>query len=83
MNRNIQIISAPSILGLNPTGVEHLAESLIAAGIIDDLQSSNPVINIPTQNDKYSIDRDEKQTASIHHKYIFFLRSSCANIQAA
>jgi hypothetical protein len=32
------IIDAPSILGMRPTGVEHLPEALRAAGLLTDLR---------------------------------------------
>jgi arginase len=60
MRHNIQILSAPSILGLKPSGVELLSKSLLAEGLIDSLQSAYPVVNIPTQNESYSFERDEK-----------------------
>lgn len=60
LKKDIQIISAPSILGLKPSGVEHLGESLISAHLTDNLHSKNPLINIPTQNLFYSFERDRK-----------------------
>lgn len=60
MSRNIQIISAPSILGLKPNGVQHLPDSLLAAGIVDKLRAANPVIHIPTLNNQYSFERDDE-----------------------
>jgi arginase len=71
MNRNIQIISAPSILGLKPNGVQHLPDSLLAAGLADKLQTVNPVIHLPTLNDQYSFERDDETAclnpSAIHH----------------
>lgn len=54
----IQIISAPSILGLKPSGVEHLAESLLAAGLAENLRTEYPVIHVPTLNTLYNDKRD-------------------------
>lgn len=54
----IQIISAPSILGLRPSGVEKLAQSLFNAGLPDKLKSVATVIEIPTLNHKYNSHRD-------------------------
>ncbi|MEJ1237406.1 arginase family protein [Chryseolinea sp. T2] len=58
MNQSIQIVLAPSILGLKPTGVELLAASLINAGLVQALESRSPIIEIPTPNDRYSTVRD-------------------------
>jgi arginase len=55
---NIEIISAPSILGLKPSGVELLAETLINAGLQRGLNSSNSILYVETLNDKYSNQRD-------------------------
>jgi arginase len=71
MNRGIQIISAPSILGLKPNGVQHLPDSLLTAGLINKLQTTNPVIHVPTLNDQYRFERDEETDClnplAIHH----------------
>jgi arginase len=56
--QNIEIISAPSILGLKPSGVEYLPDSLLSSGIAEFLQVKNPVISLDTLNHKYSYDRD-------------------------
>jgi arginase len=55
---DIEIISAPSILGLKPTGVEDLAASLLAAGLEENLKATRPVIEVPTLNQLYSNKRD-------------------------
>lgn len=39
--RNYVIIEAPSILGLRPTGVQHLPEALKKAGLIERLKATN------------------------------------------
>lgn len=56
MSINIEIISAPSILGLKPTGVEHLSESLLHADLATKLQAT--VKHIPTLNAAYNTTRD-------------------------
>ena len=55
---DIEILSAPSILGLKPTGVENLGESLLASGLAENLQSAHPVIHVPPLNHLYSDKRD-------------------------
>ena len=54
----IQVISAPSILGLKPTGVEKLPESLLSHGLSQRLNALHPVIKIPVLNSKYDFNRD-------------------------
>lgn len=55
---DIEIISAPSILGLKPTGVEDLGKSLLAAGLGENLGSGHPVIYVPALNSLYQDNRD-------------------------
>lgn len=55
---DIQIIAAPSILGLKPNGVEQLAQSLLGAGLPQQVGSTYPVIQVPTLNALYSDQRD-------------------------
>lgn len=57
MNIPIELIESPSILGLRPTGVEQLPESLIDAGLLKLLQieQSKAVPPLP-----YNSDRDPK-----------------------
>jgi arginase len=57
-SRNIQLISAPSILGLKPAGVEDLAKSLLASGLGEVLRTDNKVAQVDTLNSKYSSERD-------------------------
>jgi len=57
-NYDIEIISAPSILGLTPGGVERLAESLLDAGLAEQVRSKHPVVHVPTLNQLYNIERD-------------------------
>lgn len=56
MSLNVEIISAPSILGLRHTGVENLADSLLHAGLAKKLGA--PVTHVPTLNDVYNAKRD-------------------------
>lgn len=58
MKQQIQIISAPSILGLKPNGVEKLPQSLIDVGLINKVNSVDSIIDIPTLNETYSHRRD-------------------------
>jgi arginase len=58
MQQKIQIISAPSILGLKPTGVEQLAETLLNTGRLDKLNPLQPLIELPTLNSSYNSHRD-------------------------
>lgn len=55
---NVQIISAPSILGLRPRGVEKLAASLLANGLHERLKTTLAKIEVPTLNDQYDPKRD-------------------------
>lgn len=55
---HIQIISAPSILGLKPTGVEKLPESLLTHGLYEKLNCKSLPITVPTLNSLYSFQRD-------------------------
>lgn len=54
----IEIVSAPSILGLRPSGVEDLSKSLLAAGLASHLQVRHPVRHVDTLNAFYSDQRD-------------------------
>lgn len=55
---DIEIISAPSILGLRPNGVEELGKSLLNNGLAALLQSASPVMYLPTFNQLYNEKRD-------------------------
>ena len=59
-NYDIEIISAPSILGLKPTGVESLGKSLLDSGLVEKLRSTHPVIHVPTLNSLYNDERDNE-----------------------
>lgn len=55
---DIEILAAPSILGLRPTGVEKLPAALLSCGLAEALQVYHPVKTIPTLNHLYSTKRD-------------------------
>ena len=55
---DIQFISAPSILGLKLSGVQHLPDALLACGLAERLRIYHPVINVPQLNHLYSEVRD-------------------------
>lgn len=67
LKNNIQIISAPSILGLKPTGVEYLGKSLLASGLAQNLGKKHPVVHVPTLNNFYDKKRD-KETNCLNAK---------------
>lgn len=58
MPPDITIITAPSILGLSPSGVEHLAGRLLATGLGKQLSPQHPIQQLPTLNAQYSSIRD-------------------------
>lgn len=58
MQSPIQIISAASILGLKPSGVEHLPESLLSNGLAQNIHSRQTIITVPTLNAHYKDERD-------------------------
>jgi arginase len=58
MKHKIQIISAPSILGLRPTGVEQLPNALLHTGLLNKFKFSEPLIEVSTLNAAYSNLRD-------------------------
>lgn len=53
MQKKVQLISAPSILGLRPSGVEHLADALLSHGLHAAVGSMEPIISVPTLNHQY------------------------------
>lgn len=55
---DIQAISAPSILGLKPSGAELLPKALIDAGLIEKLKIVKSPIFLETLNQFYSTERD-------------------------
>jgi arginase len=56
--RQIRIISAPSILGLKPNGVELLADRILSAGLPARFQVSNPPVIVADLNHLYNPNRD-------------------------
>lgn len=58
MNDQIQIISAPSILGLQSNGVELLPEKFLENGIAEKTGTPYPVQFVPTLNEQRSNERD-------------------------
>jgi arginase len=58
MRQPVQIISAPSILGLKPTGVEHLSSELLSLGLAK--RTGTTIVNpIPPLNHLYKNFRDK------------------------
>jgi arginase len=57
-HKNIQLIKAPSILGLKPTGVELMAQTLLENGLAEKLDSHLAPLAIEDLNHLYSYDRD-------------------------
>lgn len=55
---DIQIITATSILGLKPSGVETLASTLLSLGLQNKVHAQGPLIEVPTLNDLYTNRRD-------------------------
>ena len=55
---DVQIVTAASILGLKPTGVERLPEFLLSEGLKERLNSRNDIINVSTFNDLYVNERE-------------------------
>jgi arginase len=56
----IQIVTAASILGLKPTGVERLPTVLLSQGLEKALNCNNSVIEVPTLNHLYGYERDHQ-----------------------
>jgi arginase len=58
LNKKIRILTAPSILGLSPGGVEYLPGALLDAGLTEHLRTRKKIIQVETLNDQYSSKRD-------------------------
>lgn len=58
-DRDVQIICAPSILGLKPSGVELMAETLLRNGFAEKIHSQRPIEHFP-KNNQYSFIRDKE-----------------------
>jgi arginase len=87
MNQFIQIISAPSILGLKPSGVENLPENLLLMGLSDKLQCKDPIVRIPDLNSKYSFRRDPVSNClnsdSIREFSLMLMKQTAAALNSA
>jgi arginase len=57
MKRAIQIVSAPSILGLRPTGVEHLPKRLLSHDLKEKIDAIDLIMEVSTLNERYSRNR--------------------------
>jgi arginase len=57
-SQNVQVISAPSILGLTPSGVQLLPAGLLRHGLQEKLRSDDRIIQLSDLNDHYSTERD-------------------------
>ena len=57
---DIQIVTAGSILGLRPSGVEKLSEVLLKNGLASKLNCKRNIIHLPTLNHLYDNQRDEQ-----------------------
>jgi arginase len=58
LRKEIQIVVAPSILGLKPTGVEKLPDALLSRGLKEKLNAKSDLITVSTYNDRYSTTRN-------------------------
>jgi arginase len=79
---NIEIISAPSILGLRPGGVQDLAKSLLDAGLTSRLQVNFPVRRVYTLNTLYSDKRDVQTNCLNPQQIRSFSRALCEEVTA-
>lgn len=57
-NLDLQIVAAPSILGLRTNGVQDQPAALLQAGLGRQLQPEHPVLHLATLNAQYSDKRD-------------------------
>lgn len=60
MAYDIQIISAPSTLGLRSDGVEHLPKAILKYALPEKIKSAHEIITVPTLNHLKSGKRDPK-----------------------
>jgi arginase len=74
-NMNIQIISAPSVLGLRSKGVERLAEIFLSLGLKEKLKAELPLIEVPLLNHKRSSVRDPQTHCLNGESIVEFSRS--------
>lgn len=57
VRKDIQIVTAPSILGLKPTGVEQLAQSLLSDDLMGRIKAEKFMVEATTLNHLYSFVR--------------------------
>lgn len=69
VKNKIEIISVPSILGLKPTGVQNLSQSLLNSGLAEFFHSENPIIHVTMLNAQYDY-RKDKETNCLNAKPI-------------
>jgi arginase len=79
---DIQIICAPSILGLKPTGVELLPEALLDAGLAEKMNAIRPPIRVLTLNERYNVERDAN-TNCLNSQAIMEFSSTLAPVVSA
>jgi arginase len=60
LSKNIQILCAPSILGLKPSGVEELPRHLLSRGLAGRINAPDPT-NIQVFNEFYSHERNDRK----------------------
>lgn len=77
-SNNIQLISAPSILGLKQTGVEWLSDSLISAGLHEKLKAHHPPLFVRTLNPLYWEKRDP-DTGCLNTRHIVEFSETLGN----
>jgi arginase len=59
MHQKIRPVLAPSILGLQPAGVEKLGDTLLSEGLLKHSEDAvEPVIGVPLLNNRYNPERD-------------------------
>lgn len=73
--KNIKIISAPSILGLAPCGLENMSESLLSHELAVKLKINTPVIHVPVLNHLYNYQRESETNCINSRAIVEFSRS--------
>lgn len=74
----IQMIKAPSILGLRPTGVEQLADTLLHDGLNAYVGPQTPLVEVSDLNHLYSTHRDDAGMINAWPLHDFSLRLKTA-----
>src|SRR5215813_9427778 len=67
--REYSVIDAPSVLGLRPTGVEHLPDALKAAGLLEQLNAEYAGNITPSSSYNYERDKETKMLNPISIKH--------------